>query len=83
MNQQGVRKTRSDKKVRVNPALNQKTHLKLQKLAVACNVPKTQLAADIIELALNIPEIINYLQDYHGASEYRIIPLREDGQVVF
>lgn len=69
------RKVRSDKRVHVNPALDQDTHYKLQRLAFACQSKKTQLAEEIIKMAVNHPDIINWLQDCHKVSEFRIIPI--------
>lgn len=82
------RKRRVDKKTRVNPALDDFTHQKLQRLALACSTPgqtvsKTVLAGEIIELALNTPSFINHLQDMHHADKFRVIPLTHQGRVTF
>lgn len=77
------RKVRSDKKIRVNPSLPQTTHKKLQRLAIACGLPKTSLAEEIIEIALNNPSFINLLQNHHHADEFRVVPYTENGKVYF
>lgn len=77
------RKIRSDKKIHVNPALDQETHRKLKRLALACDITKTALAEEIIRLALNSPSIINALQDIHSADEFRVIPLNNNGRIEF
>lgn len=77
------RKVRSDKKIRVNPSLSQATHKKLQRLAMACGVPKTRLAEEIIEIAMNNTSFINLLQNHHHADEFRVVPYTENGQVYF
>lgn len=76
-----VRQTRCDKKVNVNPALNQETHAKLKKLALACDKTKTMMAAELIEFCLNNPAVINWFQDRHGADEYRVVPVVQNGKV--
>lgn len=77
------RKVRSDKKTNVNPALDQDTHKKLKRLALACDVSKTSLAAEIIQIALNTPSFINYLQQLHEASDFRVIPMKENGRITY
>ncbi|MFT9848983.1 hypothetical protein [Aneurinibacillus sp. REN35] len=79
-----VRKVRSDKKTRVNPALSADTHDKLERLAFACSVPKTVLAADIIDLCVNNTNIIDYLQTkYEAPDKRRVIPIVENGVITY
>ncbi|MGG2201863.1 hypothetical protein [Paenibacillus validus] len=79
------RKTRSDKKHKVLPALDFDTHHKLKRLALACDITKTELAAAIIKMAVNHPEIIKWFQDKHpGPKEFRVIPVRHpDGRIEY
>lgn len=79
------RKTRSDKKHKVLPALDLDTHKKLKRLALACDTNKTQLAAEIIRVVVNHPDFIKWLQDKHkGPEEFRIIPVRQpDGSLKY
>ncbi|MFS0841335.1 hypothetical protein [Paenibacillus sp. 1P03SA] len=89
MIQQGIpapakaRKTRSDKKTAVLVKLDADTHKKLKRLALACDLFKTPLAEEIIQLALNHPEIVNFFQQKYGADEFRIIPVTKDGRVEY
>ena len=84
-----TQKKRSDSKVHVNPALSQNTHYKLQRLALECSslerkVTKTELAASIIETALNTSSFIDFIQgQYRVPNERRLIPVIVDGQVRF
>ncbi|AQT87062.1 hypothetical protein ERICIV_04646 (plasmid) [Paenibacillus larvae subsp. larvae] len=85
MNEKGIRvtigsgekkrKTRSDKKHPVLPKLDYDTHKKLKRLALACDITKTSLAGEIIELAVNHPDLINYFQSKYEADEFRIVPI--------
>jgi hypothetical protein len=78
------KKPRSDKKHKVLPAIRPDAHKKLQKLALACSITKTQLSAEIIEMAVNHPDIINWFQDKHKVSRTdRVIPIRNssDGTI--
>ncbi|WP_257349047.1 hypothetical protein [Pseudalkalibacillus decolorationis] len=78
------RKTRSDKKIRVNPSLDQETHEKLDRLSIACHIPKTQLAYEIIKIAVNNPSLIEYLQHKHNTYKYtRVVPIVHDGEVFY
>lgn len=75
---------RSDKKVRVNPSISKSTHEKLDRLAVACGVTKTSLAACFIDLCLDNENIINFIQQqFIEQSRFRIIPTRMDGEYKF
>ena len=71
-----ARKVRSDKKTRVGPPLDQDTHELLCRLALACGITKTALAAQIISIAVNTDEFVHFLQDKNGASTFRIITVR-------
>lgn len=76
------KKQRSDKKVRVNPSLDQDTHRKLKRLALACDLPKTKLAEELIKIAVNNPSLIDYIQKiYKGSDEFRVVPIVENGKV--
>lgn len=83
MNGAGKRATRSDKLTRVNAGLDKFTHDKLRSLAFACDIPKTNLAAVIIETALNTPSFINAIQERYGAGKNRVIPIWKNGEVYF
>ena len=76
------RKVRSDKKIRVNASLDEDTHRKLKKLSVSCNMTKTMLAAELIQMCVNHTDIINFFQDkYNTESEYRVVPIKTNGKV--
>lgn len=80
-----TRKTRSDKKIHVNPALDHDTHEKLFRLAISCSMTKTQLAELIIKTAVNTPELIRFFQDrYNVIEQYRVMPvIDKDGRVFY
>ena len=79
------RKIRSDKKINVNPSLTQDAHDKLNRLAISCSMTKTQLAAHLLTMAVNNPEIIKHYQDrFNKVSQYRVIPVQDkDGNVFY
>lgn len=80
------RKTRSDKKNRVGPSLDDVSHGMLERLALACrsgtpSVTKTGLAAEILYIAVRDPAIIRGLQDkYNVREEFRVRPLLDMGE---
>lgn len=79
-----VRAERSDKKIRVNSSYTKQLHEKLEKLAIACGITKTELQAKLVDLCLSNENIINYVQDQHKhTSHFRIIPSRVDGELKF
>lgn len=73
--------THGNKKIRVNASLDQDTHNKLKKLAISCDMTKTMLAYEIIKLAVNHTDIIEFLQNrYNKDDQYRIVPIKENGK---
>lgn len=75
---------RSDKKTRVNASLDKDTHEKLKKLAISCEMTKTMLAADILKMALNHMDIIEFYQKkYNKSDQYRVIPVKQDGKITY
>lgn len=80
------RKTRSDKRIRVNPSLKSDTHEKLKMLALACgNMTKTKLAERIIEMALQDPKAVKNIQDRIGPKDnpYRVHAITINGKVFY
>jgi hypothetical protein len=77
-----IRKPRSDKKNSVLPKLDDDTFKKLKLLAVVCDQFHTHLAEEILEMALNHPDIINHFQNKHRAVN-RILPVTKDGKVEY
>lgn len=78
-----IRKTRSDKKTRVNPALDNDTHQLLCRLALACGLTKTGLAEQIIAIALNTGDFVHHLQNINAADKFRIITTVENGKIKY
>jgi hypothetical protein len=79
-----MRAERSDKKIRINSSFSKPIHEKLDRLAMACGMTKTSLAAYLVELCLHNENIINFVQDQHQkTSRFRIIPSKIDGDVKF
>lgn len=80
----GDRAERSDKKVRVNSSLSRDVHDRLDRLATACGITKTSLAAYLIEVCLNNENIIQFVQkEFDEQARFRIIPSRVNGELQF
>lgn len=78
------KQTRSDKKIRVNASLDQETHDKLKKLATSCEMTKTMLAAELIKMCVNHFDIIDfYQQRYNKNDQYRVIPIKQEGNITY
>ena len=79
-----TRAERFNKKIRVNSSLDKVVHEKLDRLAMACGITKTALAAYLVELCLDNENIINFVQDqYRESSRFRVIPTKVEGVVKF
>ena len=75
-----TRTERFNKKIRVNSSLDKVVHEKLDRLAMACGITKTALAAHLVELCLDNENIINFVQDqYRESSRFRVIPTKVEG----
>jgi len=73
-----------NKKIRVNSSLDQDTHDKLKRLAISCDMTKTQLSYEIIKMAVNHTDIIEFMQNrYNQDEQYRVIPVKENGKVYY
>lgn len=73
-----------NKKIRVNASLDQDTHLKLKKLSISCDMTKTMMAYEIIRLAVNHTDIVDFFQDkYNQDEQYRVIPIRENNKTFY
>ncbi|MGG1677720.1 hypothetical protein ACIFOT_18440 [Neobacillus sp. NRS-1170] len=67
---------------RVNVSLTNKQAFKLNRLATACNMKPTTLAAVLIEKGLNDPKLVSELQrDYCIQSAYRVIVVNNHGEL--
>jgi len=76
-----VRKTRSDKKHRVNPGLCADTHTKLEMLATSCGMTKTSLAEYIIKTCVNSQDFVQYVQNkFNKNPKYRVSPVIVDNK---
>jgi len=78
----GVSQTK-EQTYKVLPTLDADTHHKLKRLALACDMPKTSLAAVIIRHVVNNEAYVQWLQErYSGPKEFRIKPFRHpDGRI--
>lgn len=80
---QTTRKTRSDKKTRVNPGLPDDVHAKLELLATSCGMTKTNLAGLILQYALDSQDFVMQLQNkYNKNPKYRITPVLVDSKKI-
>lgn len=69
---------------RVNLSLDNKTTVKLSKLATACGMPKTTLAALLVELCLDDPIMVNKLQkDYNKHAAHKVMPINVNGEIKY
>ncbi len=64
--------------------MDQDTHNKLKKLAIACDMTKTMMAYEIIKIVVNHTDFIDFLQErYNKDDQYRIVPIRQDGKTYY
>jgi hypothetical protein len=67
---------------RVNTSLTNKQAFKLNRLATACNIKPTTLAALLIEKGLNDDRLVSELQKEHCTEKaYRVILVNNNGEL--
>jgi len=88
MNEVKKRSERSDKKLRIYPYLKSDTFNRLEIIRQAVNVMQPvsihDLAEDILDIALNMPEFVTWLQNkYKVPADHplRIVPVKSNGMV--
>jgi hypothetical protein len=82
----GNRKIRSDKKPKVQAYVSQDVHDKINRLARACNVSESQIAAEMLNYLTNHPDYIAWLQTKFGVKEndpFRIVPIKDNGKIIY
>lgn len=63
---------------RVNVSMTNKENVKLNKLAIACNMKPTTLAGLLIEICLADPRLVLQLQnEYAVHTAYKLIPIKD------
>ena len=75
-----------DKKTRVAPYLDPEHFGKLKRLAIACDETPAMLALEMINYCLDHTGFVEYIQKMHSVptnSTYRVIPIVEDGKVIY
>lgn len=67
---------------RVNMSLTNKVDKKLRRLATACNLSHTTLAAMLVEICLNDPQIVHRLQkEFNIYAAYKVVPVHRNGEI--
>lgn len=75
-----------DKKTRVAPYLDPEHFGKLKRLAIACDETPAMLALEMINYCLDHAGFVEYIQKMHSVtanSTFRVIPVFEDGKVIY
>lgn|GEM_PF-2240274 len=69
---------------RVHMTLSDDVREKLIRLSIACRKPPTTLAAELVEMCVNHPDIVEFVQKKHGAiGKYKVIVRVESGRIVY
>lgn len=69
---------------RVNVSLSNAYESKLRRLATACNLRPTTLAAILIETSLDDVMLVTELQKEHSVhGAYRVLPVQHSGQIEY
>ncbi len=69
---------------RTNISLTNEMDSKLIRLAVSCGMPKTTLAALIVEMCLRDPLAVSKLQkEYNIHPAYKILPINKGGKTKY
>lgn len=84
-----TRDARSDKRIRVAPSLDQKTHSFLVQIAASCSAGGrecswSKVAEEAIKAALRSPEFVRWIQEQHKTPEsFRIVPMFDYGELIY
>lgn len=69
---------------RISVNVTNKMNNKLTKLATACGMPKTTLAALLIERCLDDPVIVSKLQqEFNKHAAYKVLPINRNGETEY
>lgn len=69
---------------RVGINLTNEMNSKLSRLAVACGMPKTTLAALLVERCLDDPIIVSKLQqEFNKHAAYKVLPINVNGETKY
>jgi hypothetical protein len=80
------RKTRTDKKERIQIHTIADTKTKFNRIARACNVSESELGNKMITYLVNNPDFLRWIQDQYDVSDndpFRIIPIIENGKLIY
>jgi len=70
--------------VRKSISMTNETEGKLNRLAVACHMSPAELATILLEAGLNSEGLIQWLQNkYNRNPQYRVIPIKENGRIIY
>ncbi|WP_100401152.1 hypothetical protein [Bacillus sp. FJAT-44742] len=57
---------------------------KAKKLAIACSMPTATLLSEIIEVALDSPQLVNMFQErYNKDPKYKVVVVRVGGKIEY
>lgn len=69
---------------RIGINITNKTNSKLSKLAIACGLKPTTLAAMLVERSLDDPLLVSKLQqEFNKHAAYKVIPVKRNGETVY
>ncbi len=55
---------------------------KLSKLSLSCGMSKTEMTDQLLQIALDSPNVVEWLQDkYNEVEEYRVRPLKINNKI--
>lgn len=70
--------------VRYSISINNEYNKKLSMLAVSCGMTKSEMSDQLLRIALDSPNVVNWLQDqFNKVEQYRVKPLIINNKVVY
>lgn len=70
--------------VRFSISINNEYNKKLSMLATSCDMTKSEMADQLLRIALDSPSVIEWLQDkFNKVEQYRVKPLTINNKVVY
>lgn len=78
------RKMENKRRARFNVSINDEYDQKLSKLSISCGMTKSEMTDQLLQIALDSPNVVNWLQDqYNRVEEYKVRPLKINKKVYY
>ncbi|WP_428911814.1 hypothetical protein [Niallia sp. Krafla_26] len=72
----------NNRNIRLSISINDEYDQKLSKLSLSCDLSKSQMTDQLLRIALDSPNVVEWLQEqYNTVEEYRVRPLMINNKI--